>query len=71
MTELEALQNAVISTGTKGLEIFEYQNEDKRKTIPTYYLCLKGATISPRLVYEQMNHFILGFSKAISLYKNQ
>lgn len=67
MTELEALQNAVKSTGTQGLEIFEYQNEDKRKTIQKYYLCLDGATISPRLDYEQMNHFILGFSRAKQL----
>lgn len=64
MTELEALQNHLKSIELNGLEIFLHFQEDKRKTISKYYLCLSGATISPRLDYDQMNHFLLGFNKA-------
>lgn len=62
--EIEALQNAVNSAKTEGLEIYEYIFNDKRKTTKHFYLTLNGATISPRLDYENMNHFILGFKTA-------
>lgn len=65
--ELQALQNAVISTDFPGLNVFEKPFEDGRKTIKKYFLNINNQTISPVLDYENMNHFILGFSKAKSI----
>jgi hypothetical protein len=63
MTELEALQNAC----DNGLVVREYFTHDKRKTIKMYYATLNGNSISPVLDYENLNHFILGFNKAVKL----
>lgn len=64
MTHLEALTNAVKSTKLEGLKINENCNTDKRKTVKKFFLTLHGTLISPTLNYDNMNHFILGFSKA-------
>jgi hypothetical protein len=67
MDELQSLQNAAQKAQ---LLIFEDKSMDKRKTIKKYYATTIGlAVISPALDYEQLNHFILGFIKAIQLYK--
>ena len=63
MTELEALQNAC----DNGISVREYFTQDKRKTIKMYYATLNGTSISPVLDYENLNHFILGFNKAVKL----
>lgn len=67
MTEHEALQNAANS-----LELFvhEKHNEDKRKTVKKFFLTQSGTTVSPTLDYENMNHFILGWSNSIK-YSNK
>lgn len=70
MTKLEALTNAVISANVAGLKVYEKYSEDKRKTVNKYFVTLEGTTISPVLNYENMNHFILGFSKAPKLLIN-
>lgn len=70
MTELESLQNAIISGNLQNLMVYERPFEDKRKTNKKYYLTLNGATISPTIDYDNMNHFILGFSKAVKLFRN-
>ena len=63
MTELQALQNA--STGLS-LTVHEKYTQDKRKTVGRYFLTDRnGTTVSPVLDYEQMNHFILGWSRAL------
>lgn len=64
MTELQALENAVKSVGLNGLQVHEYMQTDKRKTTKLYFLTHFGSTISPRLDYKNMNHFILGFINA-------
>ncbi len=72
MNELKALQNAVNSSGCQFLSIQVKPTEDKRKTINRYFLDHVGfGTISPVLDYEQMNHFILGFSKAFKIYNHE
>jgi len=67
MTEIQALENAVNSVKIDGLKVRQWYFEDKRKTTKMYFLALNGASISPKLNYENMNHFILGFSKGINL----
>lgn len=63
MTEHEALQNAANGIG---LTVHEKHTQDKRKTVGRHFLTdQNGTTISPILDYEQMNHFILGWSKAL------
>ena len=69
MTELNALENAVISAKLEGLQVYVRQTEDKRKTIKHYFLNYHGATISPNLDYDNMNHFIMGLSKGLKLNK--
>lgn len=69
MTELNALENAVISTNVQGLKVIEKYNADKRKTIKHYFLNYYGNTISPNLDYDNMNHFIMGLSKGLKLSK--
>ena len=68
MTELQALQNAV--SNFPGLQIHEKYFEDKRKTTKKYFLHnhITGETISPVLDYENINHFILGVSKAKKMF---
>lgn len=66
MTEREALNNAINSTGIKNLHLHDYIFKDKRK-VNKYFLSLSGMSISPNLDYDQMNHFILGFSRANQL----
>jgi len=67
MTELNALENAVISAKLEGLKVHIRQTEDRRKTIKHYFLNFHGATISPNLDYENMNHFIMGLSRGLKL----
>lgn len=69
MTELNALENAVISAKLEGLKVYARPYEDKRKTIKHYFLNYYGNTISPNLDYENMNHFILGLSQGLKLNK--
>lgn len=68
MTQLEALQNAANSVNLDGLKVYQKFFEDKRRTEQKFFLTLNGACISPVLDYTNLNHFILGFSKAIKLY---
>jgi len=63
MSELQALQNA--TNGLNGLEVIEKQTQDKRKTVARFFASRNGATISPVLDYDQMNHFLLGYRKAL------
>ena len=67
MTELQALENAVKSVELNGLQVHEYAQTDKRKTIKLYFLNHFGSTISPRLDYENMNHFILGLRRGLDI----
>lgn len=71
MTKLEALTNAVKSTDLSGLKVYEKYSEDKRKTVKKYFLSINDTTISPVLNYDNMNHFILGFSRAKKILTNQ
>lgn len=64
LNEIEALNNAVTNSRIEGLKVIEYYHQDKRKTGKKYFLSFNGASISPTLYYEQMNHFILGMIKA-------
>ena len=63
--KLQYLRNAASSI--EGLIVYERFFEDKRKTTKMYFLMFKGASISPTLDYKNMNHFLLGFTKAIEL----
>ena len=59
-TQLEALNNAVVSMNLEGLEVLQYIQHDNRKKIGKFFLRLNGTSISPILDYNEMNHFILG-----------
>lgn len=65
LTELEALQNHVNSIKKDGLKVHEYYQEDKRLKTKKYFITDNGTTITGRLDYEQMNHFLLGYNVAI------
>ena len=67
-TELQSLQNHVKSINLEGLEIREWNQQDKRKSIKKYFAIMSGITISPTLDYEQMNHFLLGFGRAVKYF---
>jgi hypothetical protein len=60
MTQIEALQNAAKNLG---LNIHQKQFEDKRKA-PKYFAQLGSKSVSPVLDYDNMNHFLLGWSKS-------
>ena len=62
ITQLEALNNAVVSMNLEGLEVLQYIQHDNRKKIGKFFLRLNGTSISPILNYNEMNHFILGMS---------
>jgi hypothetical protein len=62
MTELEALQNAANSVN---LQVHQKHEHDKRKTTKLYFVNRGNETVSPNLDYENMNHFILGWSRSI------
>lgn len=65
ITEIEALQNHVNSINFLGLFIYEKLQDDKRRTTKKYFLQIGKESISPVLDYENMNHFLLGFKKAL------
>lgn len=66
-TELQSLQNAVNSSKIEGLNVYEKYTQDKRKTVKMFFLQMGTCSIGPVLDYSNMNHFILGFSKANDL----
>ena len=70
-TQLEALNNAVVSMNLEGLEVLQYIQHDNRKKIGKFFLRLNGTSISPILNYNEMNHFILGMSKMQKLTINK
>ena len=69
MTKLEALKNIAQSTGIKDVSVFEWSPTDKRKTVKTYIFSIPQVYTSPMLDYDNMNHFILGFTQAQRLIK--
>ena len=71
ITQLEALNNAVVSMNLEGLEVLQYIQHDNRKKIGKFFLRLNGTSISPILNYNEMNHFILGMSKMQKLTINK
>ena len=70
-TQLEALNNAVVSMNLEGLEVRQYIQHDNRKKIGKFFLILNGTSISPTLNYDNMNHFILGMIKMQNLTNNK
>lgn len=60
-TALQALQEGANNIG---LTIYEYALNDKRKTIKHYFAQQGQYTVSTKLNYTQMNHFLLGWIKA-------
>jgi len=62
LNEIQALQNF---GNNLSITIKDISTTDKRKTIKKYIATLNGASISPALRYEQMNYFLLGYSKAV------
>ena len=69
-TQLEALNNAVVSMNLEGLEVRQYIQHDNRKKIGKFFLRLNGNSISPTLNYDNMNHFILGMDTMQKLTNN-
>ena len=69
-TQLEALNNAVVSMNLEGLEVRQYIQHDNRKKIGKFFLRLNGTSISPTLNYDKMNHFILGMMKMQNITNN-
>ncbi len=71
-TELESLTNAANSNKIVTLTVHEYLTDDKRKKVKHYFLNAFGrGTVSPKLDYENMNHFILGFNNACKILNPQ
>lgn len=64
MTELKALENHVESLQIDGLNVKEWQEQDKRKTSKKYIVSINSQSISPILDYENMNVFLLGLGRA-------
>jgi hypothetical protein len=71
MTELQSLQNAADNVTIGTATVHKHYFEDRRKTTNKYFLTINGTSCSPILDYEQMNHFILGMLKAISMTSKQ
>lgn len=67
MDKINALQNAANSCGIDGLKVNIKFSQDKRKKVEMFFLTLNGTCISPVLDYCNMNHFILGFTRAANL----
>lgn len=70
-SEINGLQNFVNNINLNGLSIHEKFTQDKRKTVKYYFLNIGNETISPCLDYENMNHFLLGFSRAKKLFQTE
>ena len=70
-TQLEALNNAVVSMNLEGLEVRKYIQHDNRKKIGKFFLILNRTSISQTLNYDNMNHFILGMIKMQNLINNK
>lgn len=68
ISEINGLQNFVNNIGLDGLSIHEKPTQDKRRTVKYYFLQIGNNTVSPCLDYENMNHFLLGFSKAAKMF---
>ena len=66
--ENPALKSLQIAAENAGLTVYEYFNEDKRKTVQKYFVRHHGVSVSPVLDYENLNHFILGWIKAKKTY---
>lgn len=64
--QAQSLQNAA-----NNIECFVHivHTQDKRKTVPMFCLIKYGLTVSPRLDYDKMTHFILGWSKGVKFSK--
>ena len=54
----QALQNAASNVN---LTIHLYFQQDKRKTVPYFYATKNGTSVSPRLNYENMQSYLLGW----------
>jgi hypothetical protein len=60
----EALENHLSCVNNRNLKLYQYIANDKRKTTPKFFIQNGKSTISPALNYNDMNHFILGMSRA-------
>ena len=61
--ELEALQN--IAKECK-LYVAEFYQQDKRIKTKKYFAYGDNGSVSPKLAYNELNHFLLGWLKAKS-----
>lgn len=65
LNELQALQNHVDYIGREGLKIHEHWKPSSRMKRKVFLLTYAGQSISPVLNYDQMSHFLLGYSRAL------
>jgi hypothetical protein len=63
--QLQSLQNA--TSKIEGLEVYLRCQPDKRKRIPKFNCTYNGASCSPVLDYNDMQHYLLGFNRALIL----
>jgi hypothetical protein len=68
--EFTALENHLRAVDNNKITLNKYISQDKRKK-QSYFLQLGKATISPALKYNEMNHFILGMSRAKQIIQNK
>lgn len=59
ITEKQALQNFATNLG---LIVYEYYFQDKRKS-NKYFLSANGISVSPVFDYENLNSFMIGWSR--------
>ena len=67
INELESLKNAINAIGLNGIDLIKWAESDSRKTKCKYVLQFSNGDSSPKLAYNEMNHFIWGM---ITLTKN-
>ncbi len=69
--QAEAQTNALQNFATRlNLIVCRFWEEDKRKKTIKYFLTKDGKSISPKLSYEQLNIFMLGYDRCIELTNN-
>lgn len=60
INEIEALTNAVNAVNLNGLQLKTFWQQDKRKTKNLYFVHHPKNGSSPKLAYNEMNHFLWG-----------
>lgn len=65
--QLEALNNSLTHFNLTGYKIYKYYQQNKRKIKSLYFLTdPKGTSLTGHWDYSQLNHFIVGYGRAVN-----